>query len=586
MQTITKTLGAIVGKAFADCGYDPELGAVTESDRPELCQFQCNGAMKGAKLYKKPPFKIAEEVVAKLSDEKAFAKAVVAMPGFINLTLDGAYLAGFVNAAHSDAHAGMPQMLEGRRIVVDYGGPNVAKPLHVGHLRSAIIGEALKRIAKAAGAEVFGDTHLGDWGLQMGLVITELRFRHPEWRCFAPDFDPEKDELPEISAAELNEVYPCASAKSKVDPAFSAEAHEATVLLQQKQPGLYALWKSFMEVSKADMKATYDRLNVDFEYWFGESDAEDYIPGLMKVLEDKGLLEESDGALVVKVAQQSDDAPMPPVIIKKSDGSNIYATTDLATIMQRTALFSPDGIWYVVDKRQGLHFTQVFRCAEKAGLIENEKVCEHLGFGTMNGPDGKPFKTRDGGVMQLTELLNTAYEKALSSLDPEKFACEADRRATADRLSVASVKFGDLINNRQKDYIFDFDRFLAAEGKTGAYLLYSVTRITSLLAKAEEKVPETLDPACALTPAETGLLLTLSKTSEAFEKAVTERCPNYIAEAAYAVATAFSAFYHDDRILSEEDGTKRSNRLALCALTKEKMKTLLDLLAIETVSAM
>ena len=586
MKTIIKTLGDLCAAAFEKCGYDPALGSVTLSDRPDICQFQCNGALQGAKIYRLPPFKIAGAVVEKLRDEKAFKKVEMAMPGFINLTLDEAFLADYLNQAAADPLKGMPQLLADKKIVIDYGGPNVAKPLHVGHLRSAIIGEAIKRIAKAAGANAVGDTHLGDWGLQMGLVITELRERHPDWRCFADDFDPEKDVIPVITAEELNEVYPCASAKSKTDAEYSARAHEATVLLQQKQPGLYALWRSFMKVSIADMKKTYDRLNVNFEKWFGESDADDYVPELLSILEKKRLLEDSEGAKVVQVARESDEAPMPPVIIKKSDGSNIYATTDLATILQRKKLFSPDAVWYVVDKRQGLHFTQVFRCAEKAGIIENERVCEHLGFGTMNGPDGKPFKTRDGGVLPLRDLLENAYEKALLSLDPAKFDSEEAREATADKLSVASVKFGDLINNRQKDYIFDIDRFLSAEGKTGAYLLYSVTRIGSLLNKASQPAPEALDPSCPLTPAETALLLTLSSAGDAFAKAVDERCPNYIAEAAYQIASSFSGFYHDVRILSEEDEKKRANRLAICRLTADKMKFLLDLLAIETVNVM
>lgn len=586
MKTVIGILSEICGKAFSECGYDAALGAVCASDRPDICQFQCNGALSGAKIYRTAPIKIALAVAERLKDEKTFEKVETAMPGFINLTLDRAFLCEYLNAARADGKNGMPQMLAGKRIVVDYGGPNVAKPLHVGHLRSAIIGEAIKRIAKAAGADAVGDTHLGDWGLQMGLVITELKERHPEWRCFAPDFDPASDPIPAISAEELNEVYPCASAKSKTDAEYARRAHEATVLLQQKEPGYYALWQSFMKVSKADMKRIYDRLNVDFEYWYGESDAEDYVPELLEILENGGLLEDSEGAKVVRVARESDDAPMPPVIIKKSDGSNIYATTDLATILQRRKLFAPDGIWYVVDKRQGLHFTQVFRCAEKAGLIESEKLCEHLGFGTMNGADGKPYKTREGGVMPLTVLLDNAYRKALESLDPAKFRTNEERERTADRLSVASVKFGDLINNRQKDYIFDIDRFLSAEGKTGAYLLYSVTRIGSLLAKAADAVPGALDPACPVTKAETDLMLTLASAGEYFVKAVEERAPNYIAEAAYQIASSFSGFYHDVRILSEEDGQKRRNRLALCAFTRAWMTCLLDLLAIETVDVM
>ncbi len=586
MKTITEMLTDICREAFKECGYDGELGTVSESDRPDICQFQCNGAMKGAKIYKLPPFKIANAVVEKLTGREEFEKVEMAMPGFINMTVRPSFLALLVNAAHRDAHSGMPQILAGKKVLLDYGGPNVAKPLHIGHLRSAIIGEALKRIAAGAGAQAFGDIHLGDWGLQMGLVITELKVRHPDWRCFASDFDAEHEEIPAIDSKELNEVYPCASAKSKSDPAFAAEAHEATALLQRKHPGYYALWKAFMEVSKADMKRIYDRLHVYFEYWYGESDAEDYVEELLTVLNEKKLLQDSEGAKIVRVSREEDTAPMPPVIIKKSDNSNIYATTDLATMIQRRKLFDPDYIWYVVDKRQGLHFTQIFRCEKLAGILSEESICEHLGFGTMNGPDGKPFKTRDGGVMQLTDLLDTACSKALESLDPSKFAGEEQRKQTADRLSVASVKFGDLINNRAKDYIFDFDRFLSCEGKTGAYLLYTVTRITSLLNRAEGEIPSELDVSCPLTPAETQVLLALTGAAEYFKKAVEERAPNYIAEAAYNIATAFSTFYHDDRILSESDEQKKKNRLTLCALTREKMLFLTDLLAIDTVEVM
>ncbi|MBR2460043.1 MAG: arginine--tRNA ligase, partial [Clostridia bacterium] len=362
MQTITQKLTDICAEAFIACGYSAELGTVTKSDRPELCQFQCNGALKGAKLYRKAPFDIASAVVEILKGREEFKSVEVVRPGFINLIMKDSVLARFLNDSHEDPAGGMPQLLAGKKVLVDYGGPNVAKPLHIGHLRSAIIGESLKRIASAAGADAFGDVHLGDWGLQMGLVITELSHRHPDWSCFSDDFDSEKDTIPEISIDELNEVYPCASKKSKEDPEFARVAHEITAKLQKKHPGYYALWKSFMAISKADMKKIYDRLGVSFEYWYGESDAEDYVDELIGLLEQKELLEESDGARVVNVSLDEDAAPMPPVIIKKSDNSNIYATTDLATLIQRRRLFDPDSIWYVVDKRQGLHFTQVFRC--------------------------------------------------------------------------------------------------------------------------------------------------------------------------------------------------------------------------------
>ena len=586
MKTVTELITDICSEAFVKCGFDAELGLVTKSDRPELCQFQCNGALKGAKLYKKPPFQIANAVVEILAAREEFKSVQMVMPGFINIIMKDSWLAALVNESSADPRHGFPQILEGKKVLVDYGGPNVAKPLHIGHLRSAIIGESLKRIAAAAGANAFGDVHLGDWGLQMGLVITELRERHPDWRCFAEDFDPDVDTIPEISIEELNQVYPCASKRSKEDAEYSRIAHEVTAQLQKKHPGYYALWCAFMKVSKADMKKIYDRLGVDFEYWYGESDAEDYVDRLLAILEEKELLVESDGARVVNVSREDDAAPMPPVIIKKSDNSNIYATTDLATLIQRKELFDPDNIWYVVDKRQGLHFTQVFRCEKLAGILKEECECEHLGFGTMNGADGKPFKTRDGGVMQLISLLDTAYEKSRENLDASKFATEEEACSVADKIAIASIKFGDLINNRAKDYIFDIDRFLSCEGKTGAYLLYTVTRITSLLKKAEGELPTACDVNCELTASERDLLLNILDAPEYFASAVTERAPNYIAESAYKIATAFSAFYHDNRVLGEENESLRRNRIALCVITKERLEALTDLLGMNTVDAM
>jgi len=586
MNTVTELITDMCSEAFAQCGYDAALGLVTKSDRPELCQFQCNGALKGAKLYKKAPFVIADAVVEILSKRDEFQSVEMVKPGFINMIMKDSWLASLVNESNADSCHGFPQLLKGKKVLVDYGGPNVAKPLHIGHLRSAIIGESLKRIAAAAGADAFGDVHLGDWGLQMGLVITELRERHPDWRCFAEDFDPSVDTIPEISIEELNEVYPCASKKSKEDAEYSRVAHEITALLQKKHPGYYALWSAFMKVSKADMKRIYDRLGVSFEYWYGESDAEDYVEPLITLLEEKKLLVESDGARVVNVSREDDAAPMPPVIIKKSDNSNIYATTDLATLIQRKELFDPDNIWYVVDKRQGLHFTQVFRCEKLAGILKEECECEHLGFGTMNGADGKPFKTRDGGVMQLISLLDTAYGKSRENLDDSKFATEDERRDVADSIAIASIKFGDLINNRSKDYIFDIDRFLSCEGKTGAYLLYTVTRITSLLKKAEGELPTECNVNCALTNSERDLLLNILDSSEYFASAVTERAPNYIAESAYKIATAFSAFYHENRVLGEEDEVLKRNRIALCVITKARLEALTELLGMSTVEAM
>lgn len=583
MDKITQILTDRVSDAFEKCGYDRELGNVGVSDRPELCQFQCNGALKAAKIYKKAPIMIANDVCAILSADNNIEKAEAVAPGFINITLNDACLVELLSELSADGNLGVPQVGAGKRIIIDYGGPNVAKPLHIGHLRSAIIGESLKRLARACGSEVFGDIHMGDWGLQIGLVIAELAERNPTWRCFSPDFDENTDPVPTLDVDTLNEVYPFASKKSKENEAFAKAAHEATFELQSGRSGYIALWKEIMRVSVADLKANYEKLNVDFELWYGESDADGYIPELTERLESKNLLRESEGAMVVDVARDDDKAPMPPVIVKKSDNSSIYATTDLATIIQRQKDFAPDKIWYVVDKRQGLHFEQVFRCAKKAELVPPETELDFLGFGTMNGSDGKPYKTRDGGVMRLSELLKTVTDSAEEKLNASEFVTEESRSETARRVGMAAVKFGDLINHRAKDYIFDLDKFLSFEGKTGTYLLYTVTRINSILKKADDSEAKL----CGIyNDAERELVLSILLSGEAFCYAHAEKAPNYVCESAYRIATAFSRFYHDSHIINESDSEKRNSWIALIKLTKAVLTKHLDVLGIETVDAM
>ena len=585
MKTMIKLLSDKVSKAFEACGYAPELGEVTVSDRMDLCQFQCNGAFAAAKRYRKAPMIVAKEVVSALADDEDFQSAEVAGAGFINLTVTDRYLLRYASAIVQDEAWGIPQAEAAETIVIDYGGPNVAKPLHIGHLRSAIIGEALKRLARAFGYTVYGDVHLGDWGLQMGLVIAELEERNPNWRCFAADFDPQTEKAPVLSAQELNEIYPFASKKSKENPEFKLKAQAATARLQKGDAGYYALWQEIIRVSVADMKKNYERLNVSFDYWYGESDAEKYVPELLKVLNAKQLLHESNGAMVVDVAQETDKLEIPPVIIKKSDDSNIYATTDLATIIQRNLDFAPAYFWYVVDKRQSLHFTQVFRCARKAGIVKEEQKLEHLGFGTMNGADGKPYKTRDGGVMQLEELYGTVYQAAYERTEASALASEGSREDIAAKIAVAAIKFGDLINHRAKDYVFDLDKFLASEGKTGTFLLYTIARINSVMKKAEFN-GEVCVPAEIYSDSERELWLKLALSGSAFEAALSERAPNYICENAYQLASLFSKFYHDHHILSEQDPSVRSAWLALCAATKQALLKHLDILGIEPVESM
>lgn len=584
-MSITKILTDKLSAAFAECGYSAELGTVVTSDRPDLCQFQCNGAFAGAKLYHKAPRMIAADAAAKLEGDADLEKVEVVGAGFINITVSDEFLLGYVKQALADENLGIPQAEKPETVVLDYGGPNVAKPLHIGHLRSAVIGEALKRLVRATGRKTISDVHLGDWGLQMGLVMAELQERHPEWACFAEDFDAENFAGVDLDAESLNVIYPFASAKSKENDDFKQKARAVTAKLQKGDPGYTALWREIIRISVADMKKNYENLNVDFDYWYGESDAEKYVPELLDVLNEKGLLHESQGAMVVDVEEESDKITIPPVIIKKSDNSNIYATTDLATLIQREHDFKPDQIWYIVDARQGLHFTQVFRCAKKAGIVPEEVTLAHIGYGTMNGADGKPYKTREGGVMRLADFYNTVYEAALERVSASNFSKDADREDIARKITVATIKFGDLVNYCMKDYVFDMDKFMAPDGKTGSFLLYTIARINSILKKAEG-AGEQFDSAAVYTDSERDLLLKISLSGEAFALAYREKAPSVICENAYQLASAFSKFYHDNHILTEEDADKKRAWLNICAAVRTVLEKHLDVLGIEPVEMM
>ncbi len=570
MKMIIKILTEIVEEAFEKCGYDKKHGTVTISDRLDLCQFQCNGAFTCAKLYKNSPILIASEISKQISESAIVEKVEVASPGFINITLKDSCLLKLALDISNDNHLGIPQAQIPETIVLDYGNPNVAKPLHIGHLRSANIGEALKRLVTATGRQAVGDVHLGDWGLPMGLVIAELYERY--------------DEIPLLTAELLNEIYPYASKKSKQDAEFLQKTRSITALLQSGHEQYTKIWREMVHISVEDMKKTYNRLNTTFDYWYGESDADKYIPQLLNILKDKGLLYESQGAQVVDIAEDDDKAPMPPVIIKKSDNSSIYATTDLATIIQRKNDFSPSKIWYVVDRRQSLHFEQVFRCSKKAHLIPDDTELIHIGFGTMNGSDGKPYKTRDGGVMQLSELLDTAKQAAFERINPLIFTDEQSKQIAAEKIGIAAIKFGDLINHHSKDCIFDIDKFLSSEGKTGVYLLYTVARINSILRKAEKIESASLYG--IYSDVERELFLKIILSGEAFMSAFYEKAPNIICENAYQLAVLFSKFYHDNHILSETDYMKRSSWVWLCVLTKKMLMKHLDILGIEAVELM
>ena len=576
-----------VTKAFVECGYDAKYAKVTLSNRPDLCEYQCNGAMAASKEYKKAPFMIADDVVAKLVTNPMFAMAESVKPGFLNLKIDEAYLADFVEKMCQDeGRFGCDKAENPKTIMVDYGGPNVAKPLHVGHLRSAIIGESIKRIGKYMGHNMIGDVHLGDWGLQMGLIITELKLRKPELVYFDEAYEGEYPEEAPFTIAELEEIYPTASGKSKEDEAYKEAALAATNELQQGRKGYRALLAHILNVSVTDLKKNYENLNVSFELWKGESDAQAYIPDMVAMMKEKGFAYESDGALVVDVKEETDSKEIPPCIILKSDGASLYSTTDLATLVWRVEDYHPEGVIYLTDKRQELHFTQVFRCARKTGIVSPETELKHIGFGTMNGKDGKPFKTRDGGVMRLEYLLDEINEEMLKKiLENQKTKenldiSEEEAKATSKVVALAAIKYGDLSNQASKDYIFDIDRFTSFEGNTGPYILYTIVRIKSILNKyhglGKDETGAVLEP--AHSKSEKDLMMELAKFNAMMENAFEETAPHKICAYIYDLANAFNSFYHGTKIMAEENEKTQKSYIRLLGLTKSVLETCIDIL--------
>ena len=568
-----------VSGAFSAAGYDEAYGKVTVSNRPDLCEYQCNGALPAAKVYHKPPMAIAEDVAAQLAGNANFERVEACRPGFINLRLSPASLADYLEKMRTSERFGVEPDPAACRMIIDYGGPNVAKPLHVGHLRSAIIGESLKRIFRFFGNDVVGDIHMGDWGLQMGLIIAELRERHPELPYFDEAFAGEYPAEAPFTIADLEEIYPAASAKSKVDANFAATAHNMTRRLQEGDRGCRALWEHIMRLSVADLKKNYGRLDVDFELWLGESDAQPYIEPMLGIMQDKGLAQRSDGALVVDVSEPEDTKQIPPCILLKSDGATLYATTDLATLLQRMGDYQPGRIYYVTDKRQNLHFEQVFRAARKAGIVPPEVRLDHLGFGTMNGPDGKPFKTREGGVMRLERLIAEITEFVEKKIEDNQVVGDAERPETARKIAMAALKYGDLSNQPTKDYVFDLDRFAAFEGNTGPYILYTIVRIKSILSRAESA--DALCVRAALSPEEKAMQLVISRLADNLELACRDSAPNLICAYIYELAGAVNKFYHETRILTEPDLEKKAGFLAGIALAKSVLETCIDLLGFE-----
>lgn len=570
-------------EAFEAAGYDRSYAKVTLSNRPDLCEYQCNGAMAGAKAYKKAPFMIAQDVVDQIKGGGCILSAEMVKPGFINIKLDDKYIAGYLNEMEADEKLGVEETGNPQTIVIDYGGPNVAKPLHVGHLRSAIIGESVKRICRLMGHKVLGDIHMGDWGYQMGLIITELKKRQPDLVYFDESFEGEYPEEAPFTIGELEEIYPTASAYAKEHEDYREEALHATYLLQNGHRGYTAVWKHIMQVSVTDLKKNYSNLNVDFDLWKGEADAQAYIPDMIEKLKEEGYARVDQGALVIDVKEESDTKEIPPCMIQKSDGASLYGTTDLATLVQREQDYHPDQVIYVVDKRQELHFTQVFRAAKKTSIVPEETRLRFLGFGTMNGKDGKPFKTREGGVMRLESLIAEINEEMYRKITDNRTVSQEEARETARTVGLSAIKYGDLSNQASKDYVFDVDRFTSFEGNTGPYILYTIVRIKSILNKYTE-AGETLD-GLSVTGAhgdeEKALMLEAAKYNGVMETAFEELAPHKICAYIYELANAFNRFYHETRILAEEDKEVQKSYIALLVLTKKILESCIDVLGFE-----
>lgn len=588
MQTVIDVLSEIFSQAFANAGYDAGLGRVVVSARPDLCQFQCNGAMSAAKQYRKAPLMIANDVIAALPENDVVETVSVVAPGFVNITVKNEFICRYLEEMRAAPDCGFAKAENPQTIIIDYGGPNVAKPLHVGHLRSAVIGECLKRLNRFAGHKVIADAHLGDWGLQMGLIIHELSLRQPDLPYFDENYQGEYPAEPPFGLKDLEEIYPYASGKSKEDEAYLEAARRATKEMQDGRRGYRALLRHIIGVSLPDLKRNYARLDVDFDLWLGESDADPYIPAMVKMMQDKGFAYKSEGALVVDVKEESDTAPIPPCIILKSDGSAIYETTDLATLVQREQDFHPDRVMYVVDKRQGLHFERVFRCARKTGVVRPETELSFIGFGTVNGKDGKPFKTRSGGTMKLSELLDTVESKVAIKGEEEMDAAEL--KELKQIIGLAAIKYGDLMNPCESNYIFDIDKFASFEGNTGPYILYTMVRIKSILAKLKERHPDIsaalsaaghgaqqFSPAFSVS-SERELALSLTRFSHAVSEAQKKDAPSLICSYIYEISNKFNVFYHDKKILAEENKDTLRALVALITLTLNVLDICINIL--------
>jgi arginyl-tRNA synthetase len=571
-MNIFKSLEKDFKKVFNELGYNEENANLTFSNRPELCDFQCNSAFVIAKIEKKSPIEIANLIAQKLKSENYTVS--VANPGFINLTLTDVYFSKILKELFNDERVGIEKH-KAKKVVLDYGGPNVAKALHVGHLRAAIIGETLKRLALFMGDEVIGDVHLGDWGLQMGLTIANIIEKYNCEYYFSG-----KGAKPELTLEELNTLYPEAAARAKEDEEFKKRAQELTVKLQNKEKAYYQLWKDIRAISIKAIKENYKKLNVDFDLWYGESDAQPYIQKTFDILNKKKLIEKSEGAEIVNVVRETDNSPMPPVIVRSSTDAVLYATTDIATILSRVTEFNPDEIWYVTDNRQSMHFEQVFRVCRLAEIVKKDVELLHLPFGTINGTDGKPFKTRDGGTMRLADLIdlitNTSEEK-LKESEKAFDLSEKARKELALKIGVSAIKFGDMINYREKDYVFDIPKFCSFEGKTGPYMLYSIVRINSILKKAGEFTPNFK----ISLPVEKEIIINLLKFINDVKQSYSDKAPNIMVQSAFNLAASFSTLYNQTKILTEKDIKKKNSLLTLLTVVKNALSIFSNILAID-----
>ena len=584
MKSITVILSEIVSESFGNCGYEKDYGTVSFS-KTKFCQFQCNGSMIAAKKYKLNPLIICEQIKKDLHENINFISVEVAKPGFININLNDDYISEYASEMLNCDRLGMKIVQNPFTIVIDFGGPNVAKPLHVGHLRSAIIGESLKRISLFIGHNVIGDVHIGDWGLQMGMIIAFLKRQHPSLPYFDSSEILNSPLKNTITIYDLESIYPKASALSKSESSFLNEARLATFELQNGNYNYKMLWKHIVNISIEDLKRNYERLNVTFDVWKGESDSQYFIPQMVENLKNKGYAYISQGALVVDVTEKTDNTDIPPLILYKSDGAVLYSTTDLATIIQRKNDYSPDYIFYVVDKRQATHFQQVFRCAYQTGMIPDNLKLEHIQFGTMNGKDGKPFKTREGGVMKLSDLIETLIleaKKRLQTVNTSNISHETERENVSEIIAMAALKFGDLINSRESDYIFDIEKFCSFEGKTGPYLLYSVVRIKAILTKVKALNIKWNKISAQYTKVERELLIKIFEFQDIIQNSFEKRQSNLIAEYVYSLSNIYNSFYHENHVINESNLERQSSLIAVMSLSLKTMEICLELLCIST----